>query len=141
MTPTTRKLQEIHDDLWGPHDPPSISGKHYVGLILDEFIQKSWILLLRSKDEFFDAFEHGLPRAESSSGEKLGCVRANGGGGFISTALKAFCEDRGMNIGYAAPYMHEENGLAEGCWRTLAKMKYSLLIDSSLPINFWTRHV
>lgn len=69
--------------------------------------------------------------------EKLGCLRADGGGEFISTALKAFCQDRSINIGYPAPYMHEESCLAERCWRTLATMEDSLLIDSGLPINFW----
>ena len=136
MTPTTRKLQEVHADLWGPHDPASISGKNYVALLLDKFTRKSWILLLRSKDKFFDAFKLWLPRAEAS-GNRLDCLRANGGGEFISAALQSFCQERGIKIGYAAPYMHEENGIAERCWRTLAQMKDSLLIDSGLPTQFW----
>ena len=41
MTLTTRKLDEIHADLWGPYDPLLLSGKTYVGLLLDEFTQKS----------------------------------------------------------------------------------------------------
>ena len=40
-TPTPRKLQEIHVNLWRPHDPPSPSRKTYVGLLLDKFTQKS----------------------------------------------------------------------------------------------------
>ncbi len=35
--------------------------------------------------------------------------------------------------------MHEENGIAERCWRTLSTMKDSLLIDSGLPLNFWAK--
>ena len=35
--------------------------------------------------------------------------------------------------------MHKENGIAERCWRTLATMKDSLLIDSGLPVNFWVK--
>ena len=71
MTLTTRKLQEIHADLWGPHNRLLLSGKIYVGLLLDEFTCKSWVLLLRSKDKFFDAFKLWLPRAKAC-GEKLG---------------------------------------------------------------------
>ena len=33
--------------------------------------------------------------------------------------------------------MHEKNGIAEQCWRTLATIKDLLLIDSGLPVNFW----
>ena len=33
--------------------------------------------------------------------------------------------------------MHKENNIVERCWRTLATIKDSLLIDSGLPVNFW----
>lgn len=33
--------------------------------------------------------------------------------------------------------MLKKNRMAEKYWRTLAIMKYSLLIDNSLPVNFW----
>ena len=91
---------------------------------------------MRSKDEFFNAFKLWLPRAEAG-GNRLDCLRADGGGEFISAALQSFCQERGIKIGYAAPYMHEENGIAERCWRTLAQMKDSFLIDSGLPTQFW----
>lgn len=62
-------------------------------------------------------------------------MRADGGGEFISNALKLYCQKRGIKIGYAAPYIYKENGMAERCWKTLATMKDALLIDSGLPIN------
>ena len=57
MTLTTSRLQEVYADLWGPYKPVSISGKSYVALLLDEFTRKSWKLMLKSKDEFFNAFK------------------------------------------------------------------------------------
>ena len=136
MTPTTKRLQKVHADLWGPHELASISGKSYIGLLLNKYTWKSWILLLRSKDEFFNTFKLWLPRAETC-GSRLDCLRTDGGGEFISTAFQSFCQERGINIGYAVPYIHEENGIAERCWRTLTQMKDSLLIDSGLPTQFW----
>lgn len=41
MTPTTRRLQEIHTDLWGPHNPPLLSGRNYIALLLNEYTRKS----------------------------------------------------------------------------------------------------
>ena len=138
MTPTTRKLKEIHADLWRPYDPLSLSEKIYIGLLLDEFIRKSWILPLRSKNEFFDVFKLWLLRAEAC-GEKLRSLQTDVGGEFISATLKSFCKERSITIGYATPYMHEENEIAKRCLRTLATMKNSLLINSGLPINFWAK--
>ena len=136
MTPTIRKLQKIYADVWGPHNPLSPSRKTHVGLLLDEFTQKSWVLLLKSKYEFFDAFKLWLARAKAC-GEKFGCLQTDVRRGFISATLKRFCEDSDITIGYAALYIHKKNGIAERCWRTLATMKDLLLIDSGLPVNFW----
>lgn len=102
-----------------------------------EKTRKTWTLYLRSKDEFVDAFQAWLPRVEAESSYKMKALRADGGGEFISNKLKEFCEGRGINIKYATPYLHEENGLAERGWKTLATMKDSLLIDSDLPNDFW----
>ena len=41
MTPTTKKLQEVHANLLGPHEPVFILAKSYVALLLDEFTCKS----------------------------------------------------------------------------------------------------
>ena len=64
-------------------------------------------------------------------------LRADGGGEFISHKVRTFCEKRGISIKYAAPYVHEENGLAERGWRTIVTIKDSMLIDSGLPNGFW----
>ena len=136
MSAANEKLEEVHADLWGPHDPPSRSGSIYAAILLCEHTRKLWTLYLCSKDKFVDAFQIWLPRVEAESNCKMKVLRADGGGEFISATLKEFCSQRGIAIKYASPYLHEENGLAERGWKTLATMKDSLLIDSGLPNNF-----
>ena len=114
MTPTIRRLHEVHADLLGPNELVSISGKSYVALLLDEFNRKPWVLMLRSKDEFFNAFKLWLPRAEAG-GSRFDCLRTDGGVEFISVALQSFCQERGTKIRYATLYMHETNAIAERC--------------------------
>lgn len=57
ITRIIQRVEEIHNDFWGPYDPSSISEKSYIGLLLNKYIQKSWVPLLRSKSEFFNAFK------------------------------------------------------------------------------------
>lgn len=57
MTLIVRKLEKIQADLWGLHNPLSILGKNYIGLLLDEYTRKLLVLLLRDEDEFFDVFK------------------------------------------------------------------------------------
>ena len=88
--------------------------------------------------QFFDVFKFWIPRAEVC-GNKLDCLQTDGGGEFISATLQSFCKERGIKIGYAAPYIHEENKIAEQCWKILVQMKDSLLIDSKLLNQFWAK--
>ena len=66
----------------------------------------------------------------------LGCLQTDERGKFISSIVKSFCNERGINIGYMASYVHEENGIVEQYWKSLATMKDSLLIESRLSVNF-----
>lgn len=57
---------------------------------------------------------------------------------FISTKLKKFCDKRNIKIKYTAFYIYEENGIAEQGFKTIITIKNLLLIDSGLPLKFWT---
>ena len=92
--------------------------------------------MLKSKNEFFNAFKLWLLRAEVC-GDKLNCLQSDCGGEFISTALQSFCEEQRIKIDYTIPYIHKKKGIVERCWRTLAKMKDSLFIDRKLPNQIW----
>ncbi len=139
MTATTNKLKEIHADLWGSHDPLSQSGSIYAAILICEHTRKTWTLYLRGKDDFVDAFQAWLPRVEAESGCSMKLLRADGGGEFISKKLRSFCEKQGIVIRYAAPYVHEENGLTERGWTTIVTMKDLILIDSGLANDFWAK--
>ncbi len=141
MTPAEEKLEEVHVNLWGPHDPPSLSGSVYTAILIYEKTRKSWVLYLRSKDEFVDAFQNWLSKIETKSGQLMKTLRADGGGEFISIKLKGFGDKKGIALKYAAPYMHEENGLAERSWRTIITIKNLLLLDSGLPLDFWAEAI
>lgn len=81
MTESSEKLEEVHVDLWGPHNPPSLSGKTYAAILLDAKTWKSWVMYLRSKDEFVDVFQAWLPVVENQCSKSMKVLRADGGGG------------------------------------------------------------
>lgn len=41
MTLITKKLQKVHTNLWGFHEPAFILKKNYMALLLNKFIWKS----------------------------------------------------------------------------------------------------
>lgn len=49
---------------------------------------------------------------------------------------KTSARRKALPTGYAASYMHKDNGIAKWCWRTWATIKDLLLINSTLLVNF-----
>ena len=137
MTSAHDKLEEVYADFWRSHNPPSRSGNVYAAILMCKYTRKTWTLYLWSKNEFVDVFQLWLPQVEAKSVCKMKVLWVDWGGKFISTKLKEFCEIQGINIKYAIPYLHKENGLVERGWRTLMTIKDSLLIDSGFPNAFW----
>ena len=56
MTAISRKLKEVHADLWGPHDPSSQLGSQYAAILMYEHTWKIWTLYLQEKYDFVYAF-------------------------------------------------------------------------------------
>lgn len=68
-------------------------------------------------------------------------LRVNGGGEFISIKLKTYYQQQDIAIEYVTFYLYEDNGLVERGRKILITKKDSLLIDSSLPNNFWAEAI
>jgi len=53
---TSRPLQLLHLDLFGPTRTVSTSGKRYGPVIVDDFSRWTWIMFLNYQDDSFDIF-------------------------------------------------------------------------------------
>ena len=137
MRTTKRILERLHSDLWGPHDPESLGGSLYAGVLVDNYSKKSWVGFLKMKNEFYDWFTCMVPKLERLTDEELAHLRVDGGGEYISHELLRWCKTKGISIEHSAPYTLEHNSVSEQTWRTLRMMKDSLLLDADLPNVFW----
>ena len=53
---TTRPLELLHMDLFGPISTTSLGGKRYGFVLIDDFSRYTWVLFLSHKDDAFDMF-------------------------------------------------------------------------------------
>ncbi|KAH9802698.1 hypothetical protein KPL71_001497 [Citrus sinensis] len=53
---TSKPLQLLHIDLFGPSRYASLSGKYYAFVIVDDYSRYTWVLFLANKDDAIDAF-------------------------------------------------------------------------------------
>lgn len=79
ITLIIQKIKEIDTDLQGPHNPTSLSEKNYIALLFNKYTQKSWMLLLKLKNEFFDLFKLWLSQADANEG-KVSCLQIDSRG-------------------------------------------------------------
>ena len=64
MRATNQILEQLHSDLWEPHDPESLEGSLYAALLIDDYSKKSWVEFLKTKDGFYDWFIDMVPKLE-----------------------------------------------------------------------------
>ena len=54
---TSKLFKVVHSDIWGPSRVDSFDGYKYYVTFIDDYSRVTWVYLLKSKSEFFDAFK------------------------------------------------------------------------------------
>ena len=80
-----RKLQLIHSDVCGPMQTPSFGNYLYFVTFIDDYSRHAWVYPLKAKSEVFMCFKQFLLLAENLSGCKVGTLRSDRGGEYLST--------------------------------------------------------
>ncbi|KAM3310132.1 hypothetical protein ACQJBY_031052 [Aegilops geniculata] len=130
-------LELLHGDLCGPITPAIHGGKKYFFLVVDDYSRYIWVVLLRSKDEAFEAFKKLKAATEMEHKLKVRALRIDRGGEFTSNKFNDYCEKIGLKRFFTAPYMPQQNGVVERRNRTVVDMARSLLKSKNLPGTFW----
>ena len=71
---------------------------------IDDFSRKTWIYLLKSKDEVFHCFKIFKAFVERQSDRLIKMVRSDGGGVYKSNEFKRHCEELGLQHNITCPY-------------------------------------
>jgi transposase InsO family protein len=130
-------LELLHGDLCGPITPATHGGKKYFFLVVDDYSRYMWVILLRSKDEAFEAFKKLKAATEMEHKLKVRALRTDRGGEFTSNEFNDYCEKIGIKRFLTAPYMPQQNGVVESRNRTVVDMARSLLKSKNMPGSFW----
>ena len=92
----SRPLQLIHSDVHGPVKVPTHQGYRYWVTFIDDFSCFKAVYLLKWKSETFDGFKQFKAWAKNITGQKLGTLRDDKGGEYMSREFEAFCIDHGI---------------------------------------------
>ncbi|KAD5318063.1 hypothetical protein E3N88_18009 [Mikania micrantha] len=136
-----KPLELLHMDLFGPINVKSIDGESYCFVVTDDFSRFSWVMFLKYKSETYENFVLLVNRLETLYKLRVRCVRSDNGTEFKNQNLEEFCDSKGIQQQFSAPYEPQMNGVAERKNRTLIESARTMLADSKLHITFWSEAV
>ena len=76
---TSRPLELLHMDLFGPIRTTSLGGKLYVFVIIDDYSRYTWVLFLAHKNEAHKAFIKLCRRVQNKKGYVINNVKSDKG--------------------------------------------------------------
>ncbi len=134
---TSRPLQLLHMDLFGPIRTRSLGGKQYCFVIVDDYSRFTWVFFLAHKSDTCGVFIPFAHRVQKEKGACISSIRSDCGKEFINHDMISFCESSGISHNFSAPRTPQQNGVVERKNRTLEEMARTMLCESSLPRYFW----
>ncbi|GJU74556.1 retrovirus-related pol polyprotein from transposon TNT 1-94 [Tanacetum coccineum] len=135
---TTRCLELIHMDLFGPSAIRSYGGNRYTLVIVDDYSRYTWTRFLKDKTKAFDQFKIFSKKIQNQLGCTIVSIRTDHGREFDNEVqFGEFCNANGITHNFSAPRTPQSNGVVERKNRTLQEMSRTMLNEQSLPQKFW----
>jgi transposase InsO family protein len=138
---TTRSLELLHMDLFGPVAYISIGGNKYGLVIVDDYSRFTWVFFLSDKGETKEIIKKFIRRSQNEFEVKIKKVRSDNGSEFKNTGVEEYLDEEGIKHEFSVPYTPQQNGVVERKNRTLIEMARTMLDEYKTPDNFWAEAV
>ncbi|CAN0924921.1 Retrovirus-related Pol polyprotein from transposon TNT 1-94 [Linum grandiflorum] len=93
---TTKCLELLHLDLFGPSNIMSLGGKFYTFVIVDDFSRYTWVYFLVHKHETINKFKTFVKTVQNEKHYKVISIRSDHGGEVIGNEFEEFCDLLGI---------------------------------------------
>jgi hypothetical protein len=130
-------LDLIHSDVCGPMPLKSLGGSLYYVIFIDDYSRKTWLYLLKTKDEVFNKFQEFKVEVENLTNKKIKTLRTDNGGEYTSKEFVAFCKSARIRRELIVPHNPQQNGVAKRKNKSIEETMKELLNDQGLSIFLW----
>jgi hypothetical protein len=94
---TTRPLEMLHMDLFGPIAYISIGGNKYGLVIVDDYSCFTWMFFLQDKGETQEVLKKFLKRTQNEFDTKIKRIRSENGTEFKNTQVEDYLDEECIN--------------------------------------------
>lgn len=132
----TSRLELVHTDVSGKM--AVASGKnHYFIVFVDDKTRLPSLYLMERKSQALEKLERYVGDLATPEGLRIGTLRSDDGGEFMSADFKAYCVGNGIKREVTARYSPSQNGVAERMMRTIVEMAKAMLFHFNLGKEWW----
>jgi len=111
---TTRPLELLRMDLFGPSCTMSLGGNYYGLVIVDDFSRFNWTLFIVSKDHAFTTFKHLARVLENENNCHISSIKSDHGGEFENERFENFCNKHDIKHNFPLQEHHNRMELWRG---------------------------
>ena len=136
---TSKPLEVIHSDLWGPSPVISHTTNKYYVLFVDDFTRYTWLYPIKLKSNVFQAFIDFQHLIERQFNQKIINFQSNCGREF--QALSKQLTEHDIFYCISCSHTPAQNGTIERKHHHIIETTLSLIHLSSVPNQFWDEAV
>jgi len=100
---TSKPIELLHMDLFGPSRTMSLGGNLYAFVVVDDFSRFTWTLFLHSKNEAYPEFKKLAKRLQNTCCSNIGAIISDHGGEFQNEKFISFCNKLRIFHNFSAP--------------------------------------
>jgi len=135
---TSKPLELLHMDLFGPSRTISLGGNMYALVVVDDFSRFTWTIFLHSKKETYPEFKKLAKRLQNTCCTNIEAIRSDHDGEFQNEKFSSFFNKLRIFHNFSAPRTSQQNGVMERKNRSLEELAMTIMNESSLPKCFWS---
>ncbi|KAJ3698209.1 hypothetical protein LUZ61_001914 [Rhynchospora tenuis] len=132
-TSSSKPLELIHSDVWGPAPVCSSNGFRYYVLFVDDFTKYTWIFFMSHKHQVSGIFSLFKQQIENQLSETIKTLRTDGGLEY-KPIEKQFPQ---IIHQLSCPYTPQQNGTSERKHRHIIELSLAIMSKASVPHMYW----
>jgi transposase InsO family protein len=138
---TSRPLELLHMDLFGPMTYASVGGNLYCLIVVDDYSRYTWVFFLKDKTEVASTFKKFAKKAQNEFEVKIKKIRSDNGKEFDNTNIEEYCDEVGIKHEVSTTYTPQQNSVVERKNRTLITLARTMLVEYNTSERFWAEAI
>jgi transposase InsO family protein len=138
---TTRPLEMLHMDLFGPVAYIIIGGNKYSLAIVDDYSRFIWVFFLQDKSKTQEVLKKFLKRVQNEFDAKVKKIRSDNDIEFKNTQVEDFLDEEDIKPEFLALYTPQQNGVAKRKNHTPREMERTMVDEYNTSGQFWAEAI